>query len=1092
MAEMALLNVPRITITDSKAIRETVMKIRDLEHENNDRSYIRAIAGGTGKFICGLMRKLTFQSKKPHNQDALSGAMKIICQKLKERNKQFLEIAKTWTVLPNGSDDASEVSGWEVEYFDDHMEKPMLKVNSHQLNSSGTGIKSPSRYRSVIPNLSMLSANHYADSCVEYARTFTHSPYDLDRPFPFLRFFLACGHQNIDRNISEFLHEYFSIFKVRKLKLKETQGLLWRILPATTTSWDSLNLNKGWLRSLLGLSSTHTRKIYKSEVYRECCKAKFKSIMLENPAICKELEQAKTTKLIQMLSGCLWCKETTQCSNKGNRNHAFLGCQHANLYEFRNKTLNLIESKFRLFFVDLEKSTNAKMVNTCVIEIEKLFSIMQETQEGRSKPISKERNKRYVTLKGIFEREGLLSVQDALNSRKFNFCCEVFGLSPWDKDMLIQDSNIGVMDCAWLGFTPKVVDRKMKSFCNKVDKFVFHKETANALKSNLQHSWEEIKTLVMGRATGLHRLIGSTGKCLEKTWRKDFNVDINSFRKLKKEGNPNETIKVSKRKAETCTSNSADVMAKRRKRSETIKGNSVLKTCSGITCSRKYKSWYQFNNFATNKIRTTIKQCQRCGRYMTAIKQCRVIIQNMLNSYDYKYLNNLCLLIKENQAGMQHKYTELFSLINNCLQHQQQVKNINANKRRIFDRYKLIGNIFCISLKKATNNFTHMDHNTLQRSISILNKVTLCKESDFNLNREAEIKIKLLTSINVTDSGSKANIYIKTENTSNKKTSSSPPPSLTSSQPLNNTRTVSDLNKSKKVNDPGKASTILEKEKKTYLHLHPQQSKSIHVVEVSAIKIRNKGKLAPFAADIIRPSVCLLGDGMMKAVEVIRSFKIPNLYIASAEASNQINAWQLHQTWTQFARMFGSKDLIDTKPNGAYLIPMFSGGKGMGHWFLLVIQKLRRRFSRAWCIDSMGKGNIGRNLKQKIEEAFAPGRSTLKWEICESRSQEELECGPRTILAMKIIKEGMEKNQPVEDSVRLAALWQHPYSLHTPVMIREEAAYLINQFTPAMITAPIRIRTRNRRNNDQQTAAKKTKPDKRFTCIEIQSSQETD
>ena len=226
---------------------------------------------------------------------------------------------------------------------------------------------------------------------------------------------------------------------------------------------------------------------------------------------------------------------------------------------------------------------------------------------------------------------------------------------------------------------------------------------------------------------------------------------------------------------------------------------------------------------------------------------------------------------------------------------------------------------------------------------------------------------------------------------------------------------------------------------------------------------------------------------MMKAVEVLRSYKLPNLYIATAEASNQIDSWRLNQTWTQFAKIFRSRDLIDNKPNGTYLIPMFSGGKGMGHWYLCVVQKIRQRFIKAWCIDSMGKGNIEQSIKQKIEGAFAPGRTTLQWEVCESRSQEELECGPRTVLAMKIIKEGMEKNIPVEVSIQLAALWQHPYNFHTPAMIREDAAHFINQFTPAMITTPIQLR--RRRNNTMQPARISNS---KITCIEINSSQETE
>jgi len=59
---------------------------------------------------------------------------------------------------------------------------------------------------------------------------------------------------------------------------------------------------------------------------------------------------------------------------------------------------------------------------------------------------------------------------------------------------------------------------------------------------------------------------------------------------------------------------------------------------------------------------------------------------------------------------------------------------------------------------------------------------------------------------------------------------------------------------------------------------------------------------------------------------------------------------------------------------------MYSGGTGMGHWYLYVVLKIRQRFIKAWCIDSMGKGTINRNIAQKLEKAFAPGRTTLRWE----------------------------------------------------------------------------------------------------------------
>jgi len=169
-----------------------------------------------------------------------------------------------------------------------------------------------------------------------------------------------------------------------------------------------------------------------------------------------------------MLCGYLWCMKSTQCSHKGNRNHAILSCQHKNISDFRRKTTNLIKLKFRLFFLDLKCATNLEQVTNCVAEVEKLFLLMQETNEGRFKPMNKGMNNMYAMVAIILEQEGMSNVDEALNSKKLNFCWELFGLSPMINGMAIQDDHIGVMDCTWLGLTPKVVDLKIKSFCNKV------------------------------------------------------------------------------------------------------------------------------------------------------------------------------------------------------------------------------------------------------------------------------------------------------------------------------------------------------------------------------------------------------------------------------------------------------------------------------------------------------------------------------------------------------------------------------------------------------------------------------------------------
>jgi len=1040
MSEMALADMPRVTITDSKAIRETMVKLRKLEHSINDRTYIRSIAGGVGKFLCGITRELKFRKNGQRKCTSPSAGMKMkmLFGLMEDRNDAFLKIAKTWAEIGERNND-QDLVGWEEEYLDDCVFKPILKVNSHQLDDNGTSIKTTPRYKNLIPNLSVLNANHHADCCAEYGRKFQNVPYNFNQPRSYLQFFFTCGGKHIDRNISDFCHDQFALFKARKLRLKETQGLLWRIRHHTTTSWESLNLHKGWLRALLGLSSTHTRRIYKSQIYRECSKAKLISNFRKNPGTCKEIKEAGVAKAINLLSGCLWCSKTMQKLHKGNRNHAMTICEYSNISNFRRKATNLIESKFKLFFLQLAQATNENNAMECIKKVEETFLELQDKNIGRLKPMRKELNSRYISCESILEREGLANIKEALRSRKFNFLCEIFGLSPNANNLEIRDDQIGVADCGWLGLTPLIIDKIVMRFCDKIYEHVAHKNTANALKEDLLESWNEIKTLNMSKAIGIHRIICSSGKSIEKEWRKEFQIDLNSFKKLKSDLQPASPLLGKRKLTKPSTQNKE--RRKKQKMSPSKLSKIDFKTCIGVTCHKKYKSWCPYNNFNQNQIKASVKQCQRCGRYMTAIKQCNKIILDTITSQLTSSIKTLYDFIRINHTNMQHNYKQLMRLINQCLNPSFQFTTSTRSISRIPDRFKLIGNILCIAVQKASHNFIFFNDDTFHKATKILDGIKDCKESDFNLNRKAEIKIKLLTS-------------------------------HTHTKPCNN----------QKRNGTTIAFKNTSNEEK---HQTGTTGTSSDLTDVPCIRLKKPIKLANFAANIIRPSVCLSGDGMMKAVEILRSYKIPGLYIASSEASNQITSWNLTQTWTQFATIFGSRDLYDNKPNGTYLIPVFSGGTGTGHWHLCVVEKIRRRYMRAWCINSLGRGNVNNAVNRKIEKAFAPGRATLKWEPCECRSQEELECGPRTILAMKIIKEGMEKNLPIEDSVKLATLWHHPFHQHTPAMVRENIAHFINNFTPSMITPPLRFRRRNSTNNRSDRS-----PTSKVQCIEIDISQE--
>ena len=1138
MAEIAFLNLPRITLTDSKAIRQQVLNIRNLRSVVNDRHYIRSIAGGVGKYMSGLLRYLLHGANPSaeHKTLIFSPAMKKINEALLERNKLFLNIAKSW-ISPVPRDNEGKLVGWEEQYFDDNVRNPLLKINSHQLDKTGTRIKETARYKNLIPNLAVLSANHHADVCADLVKGFPHEKVKWNRPPTYLRFYLTCGGLNIDRNISDFCHDQFSVLKIRKLRLKKTQGLLWRILHFTSTTWEILQLYKGWLRSLLGLSSTHTRRTYKSEIYRECCK----SVLIQQANTDSQIQNicaATPSQASKLYGQCLWCEDSTKCTHKGNRNHAILYCSNKKISSFRIRLTNLIEAKLKLFFLDLGKATNFENVENGIRIIERTFLEMQNDQTGRLTRLPESSNNRYSTIEETLRRGNCTSIELATTTSTFNFFSELFGLTPFINGSEITDESLGIVDCPWLGLTPKYIDDVMLNLCLSTKKFISHNVTAENLHIYLQHSWSEIKTLIMGKAIGIHRIIGSTGKQAESDWKKEFNIDTNSIKRIKQEMKSDQAghsplFKFTRVKRKF-DDNSIHLQMNCKKHKATVVSPETfpMKICIGITCSKKFKSWYSNNNFLPNKTRTSIKQCQRCSRFMTGLRQCQIIFSDLEKCSNPTAIQDVLTFIRLHHNYMKHKYHSLFNKMNECL---PVASKIELEKtKRVSDRFKLIGNITCITVLKSTNHFTIQDDKVLCRSSNLLSHTISRKNLDFILDKEAEVKIQILNHNNADSSGRNFNTesssFSTPQNSSESKIDlntyqqsiepeKSPIPSTIllpsdSSQIrkleiqeqhtpnkqviVQNVTLMTQTNKLKEdvskldldihqqkieLKEPPIPSPILPSSNssrnrksegqiimpvKHYDHKFSINSKSQSKqqspnkqISVQNVELMTRTKkLKDYASRIIRPNVCMEGGNMTKAIEILRSYKTSNTFFASAESENLIMNWQLHQGWKQFAKIFGSRELLDNKINATYLIPLFSGDTSCGHWHLCVIQKLGRRDYKGWCIDSLGTGRVEDNIAHKIQHAFKPGRGRFVWIPCTCKRQEELECGPRTILAMWRIQKKLHDRKPLDEGIQSATLIQEPDHLFTATKIRERIANFINTFRSNMITAPIRFRQR--------------------------------
>lgn len=197
---------------------------------------------------------------------------------------------------------------------------------------------------------------------------------------------------------------------------------------------------------------------------------------------------------------------------------------------------------------------------------------------------------------------------------------------------------------------------------------------------------------------------------------------------------------------------------------------------------------------------------------------------------------------------------------------------------------------------------------------------------------------------------------------------------------------------------------------------------------------------------------------MFEAIAVLKSKYVSNtIFIASPESYLTITQWEPTQGWEEFARIFRSNVVMNNRPNGHYSIPIFSGPEDAGHWYLVVIYK-QNNFKKGIIFDSLGNGNLDNNtVLRKLNDIFAPGRGRVRWESHTCIQQTELECGHRTILAMKYICEGISRDEEFDKCYALASL-NHPSieQAYDPSTIRIRVKDIINEFRPDMVVAPVR------------------------------------
>ena len=432
--------IPRVVIMDSEAVRNQIINVRQTCNEDIDRAYVRTQAGGISKSFISLIRKRFSIAYSSKVQSPITPSLQWIIDTFTKRNEKFLEIAEQWTTskinAAMGEEQEIEMAGWPEDYLDGNSRRAIIQVNSHQLDCTGTRFKQSPKFAYPTPNLAIANANRHADVGADLAlqvarldSTRTHNSRIFTIPPSNLNYFLTIGGNSLDRHVSDNIRRALDNEREKRIKSKPTQGLLWRILNHTTTKWNVIRLHPGLYRSLLGLSGTHTRCMYKSAPYRTGCLLNHLETIDD-----KEQREAITNSSIQnqisILSKCPVCQQSNMCSHKGNRRHAFLSCNHIKLARFKQKMNNMIGNRMYLFVQELKEIMEWDKVEHLIKTVNSELLLLQKEQTGRLTRLPIENNNTYLPVMEILRKHATKSIQDAIENIPSAFFTHLLGITP--------------------------------------------------------------------------------------------------------------------------------------------------------------------------------------------------------------------------------------------------------------------------------------------------------------------------------------------------------------------------------------------------------------------------------------------------------------------------------------------------------------------------------------------------------------------------------------------------------------------------------------------------------------------------------------
>jgi len=627
-------HLPRIVVMDSNAVRQRVLELRSPNSESQ-RYNIRKIYGGLGKYLISRAKlsinKWKNLNEEHYNQPAWTpsdfdtGLNNTIYKTLYKRNKEFTNLINSWQ--------DEEPPTWKESYKDTNNIRTIIKVDSHQLNESGTSINSlKPRYKRLVPNLALLSANFWADDGANHMMK-RHLADTHNYPMPGInhfpindhRFNITYNGKIIDKQLSSFLLNVFENERLIRLQKREFQGLLARMSPHTLTTPRDLARTSGHRRYLSNLTSTHTRACYKCNQYLalnimdldntplDKANDRFYEILLTKNALNKH----------KHVLFCQICKTQTKTgenttSPRGNRRHFTHFCPHPKILQFRDGINNKIEFLLKelLQLIDGYIGTNSS--RSLLFKINKILlqKELQDTgklsiilNDDNSTPLPTSKQCNYLSIKEWCSQLGAKNLNQALQEN-IPILQHILGFRTALPDGNFEEIDMGLVDCIGIGLIPTVLNKTILSHCKELATSILDRNVANCFLQKTNKLWRKIISYLKGRGIGIHRITKNLTSDREQFLRAKFNLP----------------------KKEVCKKQLEEKRATIREELESeyaIKPTpspTQMKTCKGPTClyqsSTVYTNKTKGTQLTPNLIKSSHRCCSRCINHETAMRRC--------------------------------------------------------------------------------------------------------------------------------------------------------------------------------------------------------------------------------------------------------------------------------------------------------------------------------------------------------------------------------------------------------------------------------------------------------------------------------------